>query len=543
LVALRAVFANPRLRRLELALVGSVTGEWAYAIALAVYAFDRGGAAAVGLVGLIRFLPSALAAPFAAVLGDRFSRVRVMVVSDVLRALAMVGAALAVFGDAPAGVVYALAGVVAVVSMAFRPAQAALLPSLATTPSELTAANVASTTIESIGSFVGPALGGLLLAATDAGTVFAATAGAFVWSAALVLGIESSRPEREEAEVSGILSEALAGFRAILGEARLRLVVALYAAQTLVAGALNVLIVVMALEVLDLGSSGPGFLNAAVGVGGLVGALLALALVGRQRLAGDFGVGLLLWAIPIALIGVWPHEAPTLVLLAVVGIGNTLVDVAALTLLQRAAPDEVLARVFGVIESLLVGAIGLGAILAPVLVSSFGADGALIATGAFLALLAVVSWPRLTRIDAEVAVPERELALLMNLPLFAPLPPATVEHLARSLQPVGVAAGEHIVREGEPGDRFYIVATGEVEVAAEGKPLRALGPGEYFGEIALLRKVPRTASVVAKEDSELLTLDRDEFVAAVTGHPESREAADAVIGARLGTLRAGMASL
>jgi MFS family permease len=543
LAALRAVFANPRLRRLELALVGSVTGEWAYAIALAVYAFDRGGAAAVGLVGLIRFLPSALAAPFAAVLGDRFSRVRVMVVSDVLRALAMVGAALAFFGDAPAGVVYALAGVVSIVSMAFRPAQAALLPSLATTPSELTAANVASTTIESIGSFAGPALGGLLLAATDAGTVFAATAGAFVWSAALVLGIESSRAERKEAEVSGILSEALAGFQAILGEARLRLVVALYAAQTLVAGALNVLIVVMALELLDLGSSGPGFLNAAVGVGGLLGAVVALALVGRQRLAGDFGVGLLLWAIPIALIGVWPHEAPALALLAVVGIGNTLVDVAALTLLQRAAPDEVLARVFGVIESLLVGAIGLGAILAPVLVSAFGADGALIATGAFLAVLAVVSWPRLKRIDAEVAVPERELALLMNLPLFAPLPPATLEHLARSLQPVGVAAGADIVREGEPGDRFYIVATGEVEVAAEGKPLRALGPGDYFGEIALLREVPRTASVVAKEDSELLTLDRDEFVASVTGHPESREAADAVIGARLGTLRAGMASL
>jgi MFS family permease len=541
--AVRAVFANPRLRRLELALAGSVTGEWAYAIALAVYAFDQGGAAAVGLVGLIRFLPSALAAPFAAVLGDRFSRVRVMVVSDVLRALAMVAAALAVFGEAPAGVVYALAGVVSVVSMAFRPAQAALLPSLATTPSELTAANVASTTIESIGSFAGPALGGLLLAATDAGTVFAATAGAFVWSAALVLGVESSRAEREDTEVSGILSEALAGFRAILGESRLRLVVALYAAQTLVAGALNVLIVVMALDLLDLGNSGPGFLNAAVGVGGLFGAVLALALVGRQRLAGDFGLGLLLWAVPIALIGVWPHEAPALVLLAVVGIGNTLVDVAALTLLQRAAPDEVLARVFGVIESLLVGAIGLGAILAPVLVSAFGADGALIATGAFLAVLAVASWPRLARIDAEVAVPERELALLTNLPLFAPLPAATVEHLARSLQPVRVVAGEQIVREGEPGDRFYIVASGEVEVAADGKPLRTLGPGEHFGEIALLRAVPRTATVVARQDGELLTLDRDEFVAAVTGHPESREAADAVIGARLGTLRAGMASL
>jgi CRP-like cAMP-binding protein len=131
----------------------------------------------------------------------------------------------------------------------------------------------------------------------------------------------------------------------------------------------------------------------------------------------------------------------------------------------------------------------------------------------------------------------------MNLPLFAPLPAATVEHLARSLQPVRVVAGEQIVREGEPGDRFYIVASGEVEVAADGKPLRTLGPGEHFGEIALLRAVPRTATVVARQDGELLTLDRDEFVAAVTGHPESREAADAVIGARLGTLRAGMASL
>jgi MFS family permease len=543
LQAFRAVFANPRLRRLELALIGSVTGEWAYAIALAVYAFDRGGAAAVGLVGLIRFFPSALAAPFAAVLGDRFSRVRVMVVADLLRALAMIGAALAALGDAPAGIVYALAGVVAVVSMAFRPAQAALLPALARTPGELTAANVASTTIESIGSFAGPALGGLLLAATNAGTVFAVTAAAFVWSAILVLGIESSPPERTTVEAGGIVTEALAGFRAILGEARLRLVVALYAAQTLVAGGLNVLIVVVAFELLDLGTSGPGLLNAAVGVGGLLGALVALALVGRQRLASDFGLGLLLWGIPIALIGVWPHQATALVLLAVLGIGNTLVDVAALTLLQRAAPNEVLARVFGVIESLLVGAIGLGAILAPVLVSLFGADGALIATGVFLAVLSAVSWPQLARIDRDVAVPERELALLTRLPLFAPLPPATVEHLARSLVPLTMRAGEEIVREGEPGDRFYVVASGAVEAAAEGQPLRMLGVGEYFGEIALLRSVPRTATVVAREDGELLTLDRDEFVAAVTGHPESREAADAVIGARLGTLRAGMASL
>jgi MFS family permease len=541
--AFKAVFANRDLRRIELALAGSVSGEWAYAIALAVFAFDRGGAAAVGLVGLIRFLPSAVAAPFAAVLGDRFPRARVMVGADILRAVATAAAGAAALGDAPAGVIYALAGFVSVVSTAFRPAQAAILPSLARTPEELTAANVASTTIESVGSFVGPALGGLLLAATSPGVVFAATAGTFAWSALLVLGIHSEPEPGESFARDGIGAEALAGFRTIAAEARLRLVVVLYGAQTLVAGALNVLIVVAALELLDLGRSGPGFLNSAVGVGGLAGAVVALALVGRRRLASDFGLGLVLWGVPIALIGVWPHEAPVLVLLGLLGVGNTLVDVAALTLLQRAAPDEVLARVFGVIESLLVGAIGLGAIVAPLLISGLGIRGALIATGSVLPVLAALVWRRLVRIDSEVAVPERQLALLRALPIFAPLPAATLEHLAGSLRARRVSPGEQIIREGEPGDRFYVVAAGEVEVSANGQPLGTLGPGEAFGEIALLREVPRTATVVARREAELYSLDRDEFVTAVTGHPESREAADAVIGARLGSLRTGMASI
>jgi MFS family permease len=540
--AFRAVFANPDLRRIELALTGSVTGEWAYAIALAVFAFDRGGAAAVGLVGLIRFAPAALAAPFAAVLGDRFDRGRVMVVSDILRALAMAAAGATALADGPAGVVYALAGFVAVVSTAFRPAQAAILPSLARSPEELTAANVASTTIESVGSFVGPALGGLLLAATSAGVVFLATAATFVWSALLLAFVSpTGTPERQG--VPNLREEALAGFKTIAEQPRLRLIVSLYGAQTLVNGALNVLIVVAALDLLDLGQSGPGFLNSAVGVGGLLGVVVALALVGRRRLAADFGLGLVLWGIPIALIGVWPHEAGALVLLAVLGIGNTLIDVAALTLLQRAAPDEVLARVFGVIEFVLIGAMGMGAILAPALISALGIRGALIVTGALLPALAVLAWPRLNRIDSEVAVPVRELGLLRGLDIFAPLPPATIEHLAGSLRARRAEAGEQIIREGEAGDLFYVVGSGEVDVTQDDRSLGTLGPGDSFGEIALLRPVPRTATVVARGEVELYTLDRDEFVAAVTGHPESRDAADAVIGARLGSLRAGMASI
>lgn len=539
--ALRAVFANPGLRRLELAWVGSVTGEWSYVVALAVFAFDAGGAAAVGLVGLIRFLPAAAVAPFAALLGDRFRRERVMLAADAVRALGLAGAAVAVAISAPAGLVYALAALVSLVSTAFQPAQAALLPSLARRPEELTAANVASSTIESVGTFLGPALGGLLLAATSPTVVFAATAGTFVWSALMVARIPA--PDREEREERrDVVGQALAGFRAVLGDARVRLLVGLYAAQTLVAGALNVLIVVTALELLDLGEAGVGFLNSAVGVGGLVGAVAALTLVGR-RLAGGFGVGIVLWGLPILLVGVWPDRASVLVFLGLVGIGNTLVDVAALTLLQRAIPDDVLARVFGVLESLILASVAVGAVIAPVLIAGLGTRGALVATGAFLPVLAALAWRRLAALDAGARVPGRELALLRGVPIFAPLPAATLEHLAARLAPVSLAAGETLFRQGDPGDRFYVLGGGEVEVSAGGRELSALGPGGYLGEIALLNDVPRTATVTARTQVELFALERGEFLTAVTGHAASAAAADAVIADRLGAPRTGLASI
>ena len=255
------VFRNPNLRRLELAWVGSATGEWAAIVALSVFAFESGGAAAVGLVVLIRMLPAAAAAPFSALLADRFPRTRVMVAADLSRAFAVTGAAVAVSADAPAGVVYALAGLVAViapaglvyalaglvavVSTAFRPAQAALVPALARTPQELTAANVASSTIESVAFFAGPALGGLLLAATSVGVVFAAQAVAFLWSALLVrrISVEPLVAPEAGAGRRGIMRELGAGFEAVARDSRLRLLIGLFGAQTLVGGALNVLVV------------------------------------------------------------------------------------------------------------------------------------------------------------------------------------------------------------------------------------------------------------------------------------------------------------
>jgi MFS family permease len=535
--AFGGVFANRNLRRLELGWMGSIIGEWAYAVALSVYAYHHGGATAVGLLMLARMLSAALAAPLMSVLGDRHRRELVMVLTDLTRAGALAGAGALTLMHAPPLVVYALAVFVAIVSTAFRPAQAALTPSLAQTPEQLTAANAVASTIESVGMFAGPAIGGLLLAATSIGVVLLATAGTFLWSALLVAQIRGgARPVPAQDRGHETFSrQATAGIRAIVGEPNVRVIVGLYGCQTLVSGTLRVFIVVMAFQLLDTGNAGVGFLNSAIGVGGLVGALATIVLIGRSRLATDFGVGVVLWGAPIALAGVWPNQALALILLGVVGLANTVVDVATFTLLQRAVPDHVLARVFGVLQSVLLGTTGLGSVIAAALVSGLGARAALIAAGAFLPVVAILTYPRLRAIDEAAAPPPADRAqLLRDIPIFAPLSPPILEHLVGRLSPASARAGDEIVREGEPGDRFYIVSSGEVEVHVNGRPVRREGRGGYFGEIALLRDVPRTATVSAHTDVELFALDRDDFLPAVTGHADSAEAADAVVGSRLG---------
>jgi hypothetical protein len=381
----------------------------------------------------------------------------------------------------------------------------------------------------------------VLLAATSPQAVFGAAAVAFVLSAFLVSRVRvEEQPERHEQE-EGPLREFAAGFVTLAREPGLRVLVLLLSAQTLVAGALNVLIVVSALRLLDLGEEGVGFLNSAVGIGGLVGALVSAALIGR-RLTSNFLVGILLWGLPIALIGVFPEPVPALIFLALVGLGNTLVDVSAFTLLQRAVPDEVLARVFGAVQGLWVGAIGIGAIVAPLLIAALDIRGALIVTGALLPILATLLRRGLSPLD-DVPIPERELQLLRGIEIFKPLPPPVLESLAQALVPVRVEAGREVFREGELGDRFYIVADGEVEIVQDGKVVNLEGPGEFFGEISLLRDVPRTATVRAKTEVELRALERDEFIAAVTGHTASAEAADSVVATRLSSLRPGLASV
>jgi MFS family permease len=539
--AFREVFRNPGLRRVQVAFAESELGDWGAAIALAVLAFEEHGATGVGLLMLIRMIPAALASPFTSILGDRHDRVLVMLSSDLVRSAAMAGLAILAFTDGPLGALYALAAVVSVTSTAFRPAQAAVLPSLARTPDELTAANVASSTIESVTAFVGPALGGVILAATSAGVTFSIAAVTFAVSALLLSRIRVQGKEEEaERPSEGILRLAAAGVRTIAAEPNVRLLSLLFGAQTLVAGALNVLVVVVALELLDSGERGLGALNAALGVGGILGAAAALGLVGRRRLAAAFGLGTLAWGVPIALMAAWTDEAGAFILLAFVGLANTVVDVAGFTLLQRAVPDEVLARVFGTLESIFLGTAALGALIASALVEGLGIDGALVVTGAFLPVVIALTWTRIVRIDAAAPAPGAELELLRSTPIFAALPATTLEQLASSLAPVSVPAGQVVFRQGEAGDRFYVIAEGEVEVSIDGASTAELAPGDFFGEIALLRDVPRTATVTARTALSAFTLERDEFIAAVTGHAPSAEAAGAVVAARLGTLRPGL---
>jgi MFS family permease len=533
--AFRAVVRNPELRRLQLAWAGSNLGTWGYGVALSVYAYDHGGATAVGVVGLVRLVPAAIAAPFMGVLGDRHSRRLVMVASDLSRVLVVGLAAGAIVLKMNPAVVYALAAVGVVTSTAFRPAQAAIIPSLANTPQELTASNVVSSSIEAVGMFAGPAVGGIVLALYGPAAVFVLAAATFLWSAVLTLRIHepvrttSEENEESRAERASFIEQSVAGFGTVAKEPGPRLLVSLFAAQTLIAGALLVLEVVIAFQVLGRGAAWVGVLSASFGVGGIVGAVISGALVGRGRLAIDFGVGILLWGVPLLLIAAWPDPIVACGAMALMGIGNTLVDVSGLTLLQRSVPDDVLARVFGVLETVFLASIALGAVLTPPLVDGLGARTTMVVVGAFLPVVILLFGRKLVALDASVHVPERELALLRGISFFAPLPLPVQEHLAGRLVSSLVDGGTQIFEQGARGDRFYIVAEGTVEILKDGAPIAEILPGGYFGEIALLHDVPRQAAARALRDTELLALEGEDFVAAVTGHANSLEAAEAVV--------------
>ena len=536
LAAVRSVFANHNLRRIELAFAGSAVGNYALSIAVAIFTFHHGGVTAVGIVMAVRQAAAATVAPFAASLADRYRRERVMLASDLGRLGSVGGIALLVGTGAPTVSVWALAVCASVFGAVFRPAEAALIPLVSRSPQELTAANVTSSTFDSVGVFAGPALGAFLIAFAGYATTFTVVAATFAWSALFVLRISSAAPERsaeadEETEHGGLRSLA-AGFVTVGREPRLRLLIGLYDVQCFVAGALGVLVVATAIDLIGIGNAGVGILQSACGVGAVAGAGFAVTLIARSRLGGNLTAGLVLWGAPLIVIGVWPREWVAAVALAVLGIGNTLVDISAMTLVQRTTAPEVAGRVFGVLESSVVASLAVGALTAPALIGLVGTRGALLVVGAILPLLAVATRGRLAAIDDGAHIPLEQIAALRSVPFLTVLPLQTIEYLASRLQRVELPAGTTLFSRGDPGDSFYVLEGGTLEIDLPDGVKVEQAPA-FVGEIALLRDVPRTATVRARDDVVLWALSGDDFLGAVGGHARSRGHADSIVFTRL----------
>jgi predicted MFS family arabinose efflux permease len=543
--SLRSVFVNPALRRIELALAGSMIGDWAYATAIVVWAYGEGGAKLVGIWGAVRLMFMAFAAPIGSTLADRLPRKLVLIGSDLTRSVLVTVAAVLIAVGAPSLSILVVATLSALVGCVFRPAQMAWMPSLARTPEELTAANGASSTIESLAFFAGPAIGALLISVTNVQTVLILNVLTFLLSAALVSGIrgvlptvdgdggrDGDQPGQVPAEKVGILREMGCGFTFVWRDRDLLMVAVLTCAQTIVAGATIVLGVVFAVDVLGTEPEGVGIIDSAFGVGAIVGGFFAIARSTRNKLAGDLAFGTALWSLPLLLVVAWPSPVTVFAAVILLGFGNPLVDVNFATIVQRLTPDHILGRVFGAYEGALIATMALGSAVTPFLLDRIDLRWTLTVLALLVGVPALAFLPRCLRLDATLSAPEGT-DLLRGITIFSPLSPAKIEALARALTTETAAAGSAVVSEGEVSDRFLVIVSGRVEVTQAGEHIRYEGPGEFFGEIGLLRDVPRTATVTAVEDTSLYSLSREDFLDAVRGVDESLAAADDVVMRRL----------
>jgi hypothetical protein len=499
-------------------------------IAMLVYAYNRGGAGTAGAVAVAQLVPAALLAPVAAAVADRRSPVGVLVGGYLVQVAGMLTTALAIALEAPLAA-YAGAVVASAAVATTRPAQTPLVPGLVRNAEELTAANALTGWIESASVVASSAATGVLLALAGPGLVFAVAGVVGLVSVGLAATVRGMGALAVD-EAAG-LAGTLAGFRVLARQSAPRLLVVLLGAQWVVIGALDILFVVLAVDVLDRGQGWVGYLSMAYGVGGVLAGLAGLALVGRRRLLTPILAGVVLIGAALGLISLSTTAAATVVLLAVVGGGRALFNLATRTLLQRAVPAEVVGRVFGVAEALAMAGLAVGSAVVPLLVAVGGTVTAVLGTAAILPAVALVGGRALFALDAAAHVPIVEIALLRSLRIFHALPAPALEGLARSMEPVGLAAGDVLIREGEQGDRFYAVADGRLQVTVGGAPVATKLRGDGLGEIALLYRVPRTATVTATSPATVFALDRAAFLAAVTGHAPTARAAAAVADERL----------
>ena len=421
---------------------------------------------------------------------------------------------------------------------AVRPLQNTVIPGLARSAEELVAANVATSTGEGVGLLVGPALGGILLVSRRGGGRHRRSAGDGVGDDRVLSGppadpVAGRGLAARQAHGGRSTAGFLDGFRSLRRLPTPFLIIVVFGVQPFVRGMLTVLIVVATIGTLGLGQSGVGLLNSAIGAGGIIGAVGSVLLVGRRRLAPFFILGLVFWGAPISVVGLLPVVWVAVAAMGVVGASNAILDVAGFTLFQRTIPNEVRASIMGLFEGYIAATAGLGGIVAPLLLAVLGVQGAFLVTGAILPVVAAVSLRGVLRADDVALVPEHQLRLLRGVSMFAPLSVSTVEQLAGSLTALHFAPGDVLMRAGDPGDRFILIDAGSVEVEQAGTTLRTIGAGGHVGEVALLRSIPRTATVRAVTETSAFGLDSPSFIAAVCGDRQAAVAAERVVDARL----------
>lgn len=527
------VLGGSALARAQGSFAAAFTAEWAFTVGLGLVAFADGGADGVGLVAVLRLLPAAVLAPLVGALSDRLPREQILAGSSLIRGTATLGAAVALAIGAPHALVYALAVVSTIAFTPFRAAHSALIPMLCRSTDELTMATVVRGASDSISVMLGPFIAAALVGLAGVWAVFAFAGVAGLGSALLLVGVHCERSSGGSGTARRIAGDLLVGLRAVWQTPGLALVPGLMTLQTAIRGALTVFVVVVAIDLLRLGQSGVGWLQGALGVGALAGSIAVRRLVGSPAMARWLGVGVIVWGVPLTLIGVLPDVTVALVAIALIGVGNAIVDVSGFSLPARMVPDDVLARIYGVMESLFAVGVAVGALVTPIVIHLVGVRAALIAIGLVAPLCVAAVWARLAGIDRDLQVRTADIALLRQIDMLRPLPVPVIEELARNLDRRELPAGTPIVTAGELGDRFFVIADGRVDVLDGSAVVRSMGPGEAFGEIALLRHVPRTMTVTAADNVVLRTLGQAGFLAAVTGFRQARSAADETVSRRL----------
>ncbi len=468
---LSRVLANRSLRNVGAAFAGFGAAEYGVWTAMLVYAYGQGGATTAGIVAVVQLVPSALIGPPAAAVADARGGLFALVLGYVWQAGAMAGTAAVLLAGGPALLAYALAAVTAAGVSVTRPAQAATLSELVRTPEELTAGTALSSWIEGTSALVGPALAGVLMSIDGPGLAFAAYAGVVAAGAVAVAVLTPPARGRDagrtESPDLGNAGNALAGLVALRSEAETRALLAVTGVQYVAIGALDILSVVLAIGVLRLGAPAAGYLGAAFGAGGIVGGLGALGLIGSRALGRPLIGSALMWAGAFAALAAWTTAATAYGLLIVAGVARAVLDVAGRSLLARITPAHLLARLFGVLEGLSDVGLAAGSLLVPALVALGGARAALAGVAAIVGLAGLLAVPRLRSLDQRGVSPAK-LVLLSNHGLFSALPPPVLEGLARELEPIRIPGGRRVIREGDSGEHFYLVARGELEVSTAG---------------------------------------------------------------------------